>query len=45
MARRAKVPRATAWRQARVESGGFFVEPTLFGKVGPQATLALEEVF
>ena len=45
MARRAKVPRATAWRQARVETGGFFVEPTVFGKVAPQATLAREEVF
>ena len=30
---------------ARVETGGFFVEPTVFRKVAPQATLAREEVF
>jgi gamma-glutamyl-gamma-aminobutyraldehyde dehydrogenase len=32
-------------KRARVESGGFYVEPTVFDKVTPQAALAREEVF
>jgi len=32
-------------KRARVESGGFYVEPTVFDKVKPDATLAQEEVF
>jgi gamma-glutamyl-gamma-aminobutyraldehyde dehydrogenase len=31
--------------RARVESGGFYVEPTVFDRVAPEATLAREEVF
>jgi gamma-glutamyl-gamma-aminobutyraldehyde dehydrogenase len=32
-------------RRVRVDSGGFFVEPTVFDKVAPEAALAREEVF
>ena len=32
-------------KRARVDSGGFFVEPTVFDAVAPDATLAREEVF
>ena len=32
-------------KRARVETGGFFVEPTVFDAVAPDATLAREEVF
>jgi gamma-glutamyl-gamma-aminobutyraldehyde dehydrogenase len=32
-------------KRARVESGGFYVEPTVFDKVAPGAALAREEVF
>src|SRR5215831_9262360 len=32
-------------KRVRVESGGFFVEPTVFDKVAPEAKLAREEVF
>ena len=32
-------------KRARVDSGGFFVEPTVFDKVAPEAALAREEVF
>lgn len=32
-------------KRAREESGGFYVEPTVFDKVTPEATLAREEVF
>jgi 4-(gamma-glutamylamino)butanal dehydrogenase len=32
-------------KRARVDSGGFFVEPTVFDKVAPHAALAREEVF
>jgi gamma-glutamyl-gamma-aminobutyraldehyde dehydrogenase len=32
-------------KRVRVESGGFYVEPTVFDKVAPGATLAREEVF
>ena len=32
-------------KRARVESGGFYVEPTLFDNLTPQSTLAREEVF
>jgi 4-(gamma-glutamylamino)butanal dehydrogenase len=31
--------------RARAESGGFYVEPTVFDQVAPQAALAREEVF
>ncbi|AGH49785.1 aldehyde dehydrogenase [Sphingomonas sp. MM-1] len=31
--------------RARAESGGFYVEPTIFDRVAPDATLAREEVF
>ena len=32
-------------KRARVESGGFHIEPTVFDEVAPQAALAREEVF
>ena len=32
-------------KRTRAESGGFFVEPTVFDSVAPEATLAREEVF
>jgi gamma-glutamyl-gamma-aminobutyraldehyde dehydrogenase len=32
-------------KRARVESGGFFVEPTVFDQVAPETALAREEVF
>ncbi|MGL4395427.1 MAG: aldehyde dehydrogenase [Hyphomicrobium sp.] len=32
-------------KQARTESGGFYVEPTVFDRVKPDATLSREEVF
>lgn len=32
-------------KRARIDSGGFYVEPTVFDKVKPDATLAQEEVF
>jgi gamma-glutamyl-gamma-aminobutyraldehyde dehydrogenase len=32
-------------KQARVESGGYYVEPTVFDDVAPTATLSREEVF
>jgi gamma-glutamyl-gamma-aminobutyraldehyde dehydrogenase len=32
-------------KRARVDSGGFFVEPTVFDKVAPEAALTREEVF
>ncbi len=32
-------------KRARVESGGFYVEPTVFDSVGPGTVLAREEVF
>jgi gamma-glutamyl-gamma-aminobutyraldehyde dehydrogenase len=32
-------------KQARIESGGFYVEPTVFDQVAPEAPLAREEVF
>jgi gamma-glutamyl-gamma-aminobutyraldehyde dehydrogenase len=32
-------------KRVREESGGFYVEPTIFDGVGPSATLAREEVF
>lgn len=32
-------------KQARAETGGFYVEPTVFGGVKPDATLSREEVF
>ena len=32
-------------KQVRIESGGFYVEPTVFDKVTPADTLAREEVF
>lgn len=32
-------------KRAREESGGYYVEPTVFDKVAPQATLSREEVF
>jgi gamma-glutamyl-gamma-aminobutyraldehyde dehydrogenase len=32
-------------KRVRVDSGGFFVEPTVFDKVAPTAALAREEVF
>ncbi len=32
-------------KRARVDSGGFYVEPTVFDRVKPDATLAQEEVF
>ena len=32
-------------KRARVESGGFFIEPTVFDQVAPEAKLAHEEVF
>jgi gamma-glutamyl-gamma-aminobutyraldehyde dehydrogenase len=31
--------------RTRMESGGFYVEPTVFDRVAPEATLAREEVF
>jgi gamma-glutamyl-gamma-aminobutyraldehyde dehydrogenase len=32
-------------KQARAESGGFYVEPTVFDRVTPQAKIAREEIF
>ncbi|HPG88328.1 MAG TPA: aldehyde dehydrogenase [Hyphomicrobium sp.] len=32
-------------KRARVETGGFYVEPTVFSAVTPEATLSREEVF
>ncbi len=32
-------------KRARIDSGGFYVEPTVFDGVAPQAALAREEVF
>ena len=32
-------------RRVREESGGFYVEPTIFDGIGPSSTLAREEVF
>jgi gamma-glutamyl-gamma-aminobutyraldehyde dehydrogenase/4-guanidinobutyraldehyde dehydrogenase/NAD-dependent aldehyde dehydrogenase len=32
-------------RQARAESGGYYVEPTLFDRVGSDMTIAREEIF
>ncbi|MFI4939077.1 MAG: aldehyde dehydrogenase [Burkholderiales bacterium] len=32
-------------RQARMETGGYYVEPTLFAKVGNAMTIAREEIF
>jgi 4-(gamma-glutamylamino)butanal dehydrogenase len=32
-------------KRVRLDSGGFFVEPTVFDKVAPEAALAREEVF
>ena len=36
---------ALGGKQVRVESGGFYVESTVFDGVGPSSTLAQEEVF
>jgi gamma-glutamyl-gamma-aminobutyraldehyde dehydrogenase len=36
---------ALGGNRTRVESGGFYVEPTVFDRVAPEATLAREEVF
>jgi gamma-glutamyl-gamma-aminobutyraldehyde dehydrogenase len=36
---------ALGGKQTRIESGGFYIEPTVFDKVDPKATLAREEVF
>jgi gamma-glutamyl-gamma-aminobutyraldehyde dehydrogenase len=36
---------ALGGNRARAESGGFYVEPTVFDRVKPEATLAREEVF
>jgi 4-(gamma-glutamylamino)butanal dehydrogenase len=32
-------------KRVRIDSGGYFVEPTVFDRVAPQASLAREEVF
>ncbi len=32
-------------RQVRTETGGYYVEPTIFGKVNNQMTIAREEIF
>ncbi len=32
-------------KRARIDSGGFYVEPTVFDQVAPEAALAREEVF
>jgi 4-guanidinobutyraldehyde dehydrogenase/NAD-dependent aldehyde dehydrogenase len=32
-------------RQVRAASGGFYIEPTVFDKVGPQMRIAREEIF
>jgi gamma-glutamyl-gamma-aminobutyraldehyde dehydrogenase len=36
---------ALGGNRTRTESGGFYVEPTVFDRVAPEATLAREEVF
>ncbi|MFN0217481.1 MAG: aldehyde dehydrogenase [Hyphomicrobium sp.] len=36
---------ALGGHQARVETGGFYVEPTVFDAVAPEQTIAREEVF
>lgn len=36
---------ASGGKRARVESGGFYVEPTLFNNVSPEAHIAQQEVF
>ncbi|ALL14467.1 aldehyde dehydrogenase [Caulobacter henricii] len=37
--------RVLGGRQVRQDSGGYFVEPTIFDRVAPESTLAREEVF
>ena len=32
-------------RQARIDSGGFYVQPTIFSSVKPEMTIAREEIF
>ncbi|MGQ0457706.1 MAG: aldehyde dehydrogenase [Hyphomicrobium sp.] len=36
---------ALGGHQARIESGGFYVEPTVFDSVAPEQTIAREEIF